>query len=117
MQNPLVKWGRGLIACLIGVSSLAGAQAPQWPQKTVRIIVPSNPGGSADVLGRRVARQLEENLRQPFVVENRPGGGALIGSQVAVRSAPDGYTLLVHGVAAHVVPSKDRKSTRLNSSH
>ena len=82
------------------------AQAP-WPSKAVRIIVPSNPGGSADVLARRVAHQLEEDTRQSFVVENRPGGGALIGSQAVVRSPADGYTLLVHGVAAHVVPSKE----------
>ena len=97
------------IAAAVALLALAGAvqaQAP-WPQKPVRIIVPSNPGGAADVLGRRVALQLEENTKQPFVVENRPGGGALIGSQAVVRSPADGYTLLVHGVGGHVVPSAD----------
>ncbi|MSQ50928.1 MAG: tripartite tricarboxylate transporter substrate binding protein [Betaproteobacteria bacterium] len=81
-------------------------QSP-WPQKPVRVIVPANPGGAADVLARRVARQLEEDIKQSFVVENRPGAGALIGSQAVVRAAPDGYMLLVHGVGGHVVPSKD----------
>jgi tripartite-type tricarboxylate transporter receptor subunit TctC len=85
---------------------LAAAQAA-WPQKPVRVIVPANPGGAADVLARRVAIQLEADLRQPFVVENRPGGGALIGTQAVVKSAADGYTLLVHGVGGHVIRTSE----------
>jgi len=91
---------------LLAMLGSAHPQAP-WPQKPVRIIVPSSPGGTADVLARRVARQLEEDLKQSFVVENLPGGGALIGAQAMVRAPADGYTLLVHGVGSHVVASKD----------
>ena len=93
---------------LLMQGSPAQAQAQSsWPVRPVRIIVPSNPGGAADVLARRVARQLEEDTKESFVVENRPGGGALIGSLAVVRSPADDYTLLVHGVAAHVVPSRE----------
>lgn len=94
------------VALVVLLAGGVHAQAP-WPQKPVKIIVPSSPGGAADVLARFVASRLETNTRQPFVVENRAGGGALIGSQIAVRSPADGYTLLVHGVAGHVVPSAD----------
>jgi len=94
------------VASGLAMAASVAAQV-NWPVKPVRIIVPANPGGAADVLARRVARQLEEDTKQSFVVENRPGGGALIGTQAVVRSAPDGYTLLVHGVGGHVVPSKD----------
>ena len=97
-----------MIAATVLLSALGSvhAQTP-WPQKPVRIIVPSSPGGAADVLARRVARQLVEDLQQSFVVENIPGGGALIGTQAMVRAPADGYTLLVHGVGGHVVASKD----------
>ena len=79
----------------------AGAQA--WPAKPVRLIVPFAPGGSADSLGRTVAQKLAEDFKQPFVVENRPGAGGVVGSELVAKSVPDGYTLLVSGVASHAV--------------
>ena len=83
------------------------AAAPVWPQqypaKAVRFVVPFPPGGTADTLGRIVAIKLTESLGQNFVVENRPGAGGLVGSELASKAAPDGYTLLVSGIASHAI--------------
>ncbi len=79
------------------------AFAQTWPAKTVRVIVPFAPGGTADTLGRIVAVRLSESLGQSFVVENRAGAGGVIGSDLVAKSAPDGYTLVVSGIASHVV--------------
>jgi len=89
------------IALLALAAPLASAQA--WPAKPVKIIVPFAPGGSADTLGRLVAQRLSEALRQSFVVENRPGAGGVLGSELAAKALPDGYTLVVSGIASHVI--------------
>ena len=74
-----------------------------WPDKPVRIIVPFAPGGSADTLGRLVAHKLSEQLKASFVVENRAGAGGAIGSELVAKSAPDGHTLVISGIASHVI--------------
>ena len=93
-------------ACLLPFAfclGIACAHAQGYPAKTVRIIAPFSPGGTADTLGRIVAGKLTESLGQSFVVENRPGAGGLVGSEVVANSAPDGYTLGVSGVASHAI--------------
>ena len=82
-------------------SGIAAAQP--WPAKPVRVIAPFAAGGTADTLGRIVSGKLGESLGQSFVVENRAGAGGLVGSEIVSKSAPDGYTLGVSGVASHVV--------------
>lgn len=91
----------------------AFAQAPStgsWPTKPVRIVVPFAPGGSADTLGRIVAAKLSDSLGQPFVIENRAGAGGVAGSELVAKSAPDGYILVVSGVASHAIaPAMSQK--------
>jgi len=81
----------------------ANLYAQNWPAKSVRIIAPFTAGGTADTLGRIVAAKLTDSLGQNFIVENRPGAGGLLGSEIVAKSAPDGYTLVVSGVASHAV--------------
>jgi tripartite-type tricarboxylate transporter receptor subunit TctC len=85
-----------LAACLFAACS---AFAQTYPAKPVRVIVPSAPGGGYDFVGRLLGDKLGAELGQPFIVENRVGAGTLVGTQAAAASAPDGYTLLVGGLA------------------
>jgi tripartite-type tricarboxylate transporter receptor subunit TctC len=88
---------RGVLAGLAGMASLpcpAMAQAG-WPSRPLRIVVPFGLGGSADVAARFLAEPLSAALGQPVVVENRPGGGAVIGTDAVAKAAPDGHTLLM----------------------
>jgi tripartite-type tricarboxylate transporter receptor subunit TctC len=82
----------------------AGAQAPEWPSRPVRFIVPYPPGGPTDIMGRIVAQAVQGPLGQPFVVENRAGANGLIGSEQAARATPDGSTFLVNASAHVIVP-------------
>jgi tripartite-type tricarboxylate transporter receptor subunit TctC len=79
------------------------AWSQEWPAKPVKIIVPFAPGGTADTLGRLVQQKLAERLKGSFVVENRPGAGGAVGSELAAKSEPDGHTLVVSGIASHVI--------------
>jgi tripartite-type tricarboxylate transporter receptor subunit TctC len=75
----------------------------EWPQKTIHLVVPYAPGGSADTLGRLIGKHLSEAFKQPVVVENKAGAGGMIGSQLVAKAAPDGYTLVVSGIGSHVI--------------
>jgi tripartite-type tricarboxylate transporter receptor subunit TctC len=81
-------------ACLFGIAA-APASAQDYPSRTVKLIVPFGAGGPADVFARDVAQHLSEQMKQPFVIENRPGAGSIIGTDAVAKAAPDGYTLLV----------------------
>ena len=86
--------GRILAACVAALA-LTPALAQPWPNKPVKIIVPFAAGGPADIYARVVGEKLQGALGQSFVIENRPGGGALPGTDAVAKSAPDGYTLLM----------------------
>ncbi len=77
----------------------AAARAEDYPTRPVRIISPSDPGGSYDVVSRLLADQLSNSTGQSFFVENRTGAGTIVGTQAAIAAAPDGYTLLAGGLS------------------
>ena len=77
------------------------AAADVYPARTVRIVVPFAAGGSTDLLARSIAQRLNEAWKQPVIVDNRPGGGGIVGSDLVAKSAPDGYTLLLGTVTTH----------------
>lgn len=92
-------------------SNLAMAQgsAANYPNKTVKMIVPLTPGSGADIAGRIVAKNLAETWKQPVIIENRPGAGGLVGTGVVVNSDPDGYTLLVQSASYAANPAIYKK--------
>lgn len=99
MKKMTLKWPYVLLPlCLCSAT-----QAQNYPAKPVRIIVAFAPGGGNDVVARLVAQKLTGAFNRQFVVDNRPGAGGAIGTELAARSAPDGYTIFLAGVATHAV--------------
>jgi tripartite-type tricarboxylate transporter receptor subunit TctC len=90
-------------AALAWPSSFVFAQAPDYPAKPVRVLVAFTAGGTTDILARAVSQKLSERFKQPFVVDNKPGAGGNLGTELAARSAPDGYTLIVNSVGPMAV--------------
>ncbi|MEN9560553.1 MAG: hypothetical protein RLZZ502_1764 [Pseudomonadota bacterium] len=89
------------IACFLSSLALHNAQAQPFPAKPITMVVPYPAGGANDMLGRLLGQKMGENLNQAVVVENKAGAGAMIGANYVAKSAPDGYTLLVGGLATH----------------
>jgi tripartite-type tricarboxylate transporter receptor subunit TctC len=85
-------------AVLLGASA---SNAQDFPNKPIRIVVPYTAGGSSDFVARTIATRLQENMKSPVIVENKPGGNAQIGCDYVAKSAPDGYTLLLAGMTTH----------------
>lgn len=95
---------RHLAASLLAtVAVMAHAQGDHYPSKPITMVNPYAAGGPADILGRELAKRLGDALGQQVIVDNRPGGGASVGSAYVARSAADGYTLLMGTAAAHTV--------------
>jgi tripartite-type tricarboxylate transporter receptor subunit TctC len=86
---------RAAAFALLALASAGIVRAEDYPARPVRLIVPFGAGGPADVYARVIAQHLSEQLKQAFVVEDRPGAGSIIGTDAVAKSAPDGYTLLV----------------------
>jgi len=97
-----------LLSIVLGATGQVWGQA--YPTHAVKLIVPYGVGGPADIYGRFLATKLQESLGHPFVVEDRPGGGSIVGTDVVAKSAPDGYTLLLmsntHTVNETLIPKK-----------
>ena len=88
-----------ILAALIA----AGAEAADWPTKSVRVVVPFAAGGAADTIGRVYADALSAALGKPFYIDNRVGAGGLVGAAAVARAEPDGNTLLISGIPVLVL--------------
>ena len=92
-----------IAAVMLPMAIPASAQAPTYPDKPIRIVVPFPVGGVADTFGREIGRKLTEVWGQPVVVDNRTGAGGNIGADMVAKSAPDGYTLVIGNIGTHAV--------------
>jgi tripartite-type tricarboxylate transporter receptor subunit TctC len=91
-----MRWATKLGLVISAAAALAAPAAAQsWPTKPVRIVVPFGPGGPADVYARILGQELTGIFKQQFIIDDRPGAGAVIGTDIVAKAAPDGYTLLM----------------------
>ena len=89
---------RRLLLASAALLCLSASAQSDWPSKPIRIIVPTPPGGAYDKIIRPVAQDLSATLKQPIVIDNRPGAGNIVGTAAAAKAAPDGYTLAMTGM-------------------
>ena len=102
MENSMVRRAlETLFAAVLGAVAATSAQAQGYPDKPIKLVVPYAPGGSTDLLARTIAQRMVESMGQPIIVENRGGGGGMIGSDLVARAAPDGYTFMLGTGATH----------------
>ena len=94
---------RLIIATALAAGLAPAAHALDWPTRPVRIVAPSTPGGAADLFARLMADKLSQVLHQRFYVDNRAGGGGLIGANIVAHAEPDGYTFVTSSLAYHVI--------------
>src|SRR5688500_16191747 len=97
-EKPVLSRRSGILLLSLGslfVSAAACSQAQPYPVRPIRMIIPFSAGGATDVPGRIVAQKLSDTIGQQVVVDNRPGAGSIIGTDLAAKSQPDGYTLLL----------------------
>ena len=91
------------VLVMLVASSMQPLLARDYPEKTIRLIVPYTPGGTADLLARTVGQKMAESFGQQVIIDNRPGAGGNLGADLAAKAAPDGYTLLMGTVATHAI--------------
>lgn len=104
MKRPTVAfWAAIAAACLGLIAPAASVRAQDWPNRPVKVVIPFPAGGPTDVLGRPLVDHLSKVLGQPFLIDNRAGGGTTIGAQAVVKSDPDGYTLFLGTVSPFVL--------------
>ena len=102
-MNPTRRIAFALAAFAVALGTAGGAAAQTYPNKPIRMIVPSTPGSPTDVMARLVAQSVSTTIGQPVLVEPRPGGGGIIGTKAVVNAEPDGYTLLFTEGAKHLM--------------
>ena len=92
-----------IAAAMLPIATAASAQAPAYPDRPIRIVVPFPVGGIADTFGREIGKKLTEVWGQPVLIDNRTGAGGNIGADIVAKSAPDGYTLVMGNIGTHAV--------------
>src|SRR5690349_10724404 len=97
------------LAAVVMTAVMASNALAAYPDRPLRLIVPFTPGGGTDIIARTLATGMAKELGQPVVVENKPGGGTVIGTDAVAKAPPDGYTLLVATFAHAVNPSMQPK--------
>lgn len=105
MRLPWLMLGLAAAACV----NAAGAGAQDYPSRPIHIVVPYAPGGGVSVVGQLIGQKLSELTKQPVVIDNRPGAGGNVGADAVAKSAPDGYTVLLHTSAMATVGTLYRK--------
>ncbi len=104
-HGPATFCSGALAVFVAALSAQAGAAAEIYPHKPVRMIVPQSAGGSTDLVARVIAQRLDDALKQPVVVDNRPGAGSINGTEIVAKATPDGYTLLAIAASFTITPS------------
>lgn len=99
MGKRMLRHSCAMFLTALCVVAVAGASAQNYPSKSIRIIVPAPPGGGTDLVTRIVGQKLAESWGQPVVIDNRGGAGAIVGTELAAKASPDGYTLVVPTVS------------------
>lgn len=101
-SSPRRRLCTALFACAFAVTATSAfAQADAWPNRPIKLVAPSAPGGATDSVGRILGRFMEQQLKQPVVVETKPGAGAVIGALAVKTSPADGYNFLISGSSTH----------------
>jgi tripartite-type tricarboxylate transporter receptor subunit TctC len=102
---------RCIAVAALGLSAGASHAAEAYPSKPGRLILPFGPGASTDIIGRMFAQRFSEAWGQTLVVDNRPGAGGIVGTEMAARAVPDGYTMLTYGINQTITPNLYKKLT------
>ncbi|MGE8636416.1 MAG: tripartite tricarboxylate transporter substrate binding protein [Achromobacter piechaudii] len=112
MKNKLLAWvpARAAAVAMLALGALGAQPAhAEFPDRPLRIVVPFTPGGGTDIVARQLAKGLTDELGQSVIVENRPGGSTIIGTENVAKSPPDGYTMLMATFAHAVNPAIHKK--------
>ena len=94
---------RAVLAALVFAGCACAAFAQNWPARPIRFVVPLPPGGGADLVARTIGEKLNRSLGQQVIIDNRPGGGTVIGADLVAHAAPDGYTMLLGTATTHAI--------------
>ena len=100
---------RKIVMASVGLALCASALAQPYPTRPIRLIVPYPPGGATDIIARGIAEKVGQTIGQPVVVDNRGGGGQIIGTDLVAKAAPNGYTILLPSVTHSINPGLQPK--------